>query len=187
MDGWVAVTVKNQKLIDTNEVSRDSTIRSKNSFDPLDSHSTPIGPNPPLLPHATTLPLPTTTTPDDVASTTTQPCSSRQQLRKRHARHILHLLAQQEDAFLNRAIATAEHERTRLAKEDLSNPRRQAIDAPQRCTFPHTPRYQPWPNPRLQRQKSCPEAHLHQACSLCPHAHGPPLSPRPRAHCPCHL
>ena len=56
------------------------------------------------------------------------PCSSRRQLRKRHARHILHLLAQQEDAFLNRAIATAEHERTRLAKADLSNPRRQAID-----------------------------------------------------------
>ena len=129
MDGWVAVTVKNQKLICTNEVSRDSTIRSKNSFDLLDSNSTPIGPNPPLLPHATTLPLPTTTTPDDDASTTTQPCSSRRQLRKRHARHILHLLAQQEDAFLNKAIATAEHERTRLAKEDLSNPRRQAIDA----------------------------------------------------------
>ena len=129
MDGWVAVKAKNRKLIGTNEVSRDSTFRSKNYFTLLASHSTPIGPNPPTLPQATSLPLIITTAPNDVASTTTQPCSSRRQLRKHHARHILHLLAQQEDAFLNRAIATAEHERTRLAKADLSNPRRQAIDA----------------------------------------------------------
>ena len=109
MDGWVVVKEKSKKLIGTNEVSSNSTLRSNNYFEPLVPSSTTIDPYPPKL---ATLP----TQEDDSSSTTTQPCSSRRQLRKRHARHILHLLSQQEDAFLNKAIASAEHERTSLAK-----------------------------------------------------------------------
>jgi hypothetical protein len=60
-------------------------------------------------------------------STTPQP--SRRALRRRHAKHVLHLLAQQEDAFLDKAIARGEHERTAIAKADHSLPQRLAIEA----------------------------------------------------------
>ena len=54
---------------------------------------------------------------------------SRRTIRRRHAQHNLHLLAQQEDAFLDKAIAMAEHECTVIAKANVTLPQRRAIDA----------------------------------------------------------
>ena len=62
---------------------------------------------------------------------------SRRTIRRRHARHILRLLAQQEDAFLNKAITRSEQERTAVAKADTSMPQRRNIDANHRITH-HT-------------------------------------------------
>ena len=61
---------------------------------------------------------------------------SRRTIRRRHAQHILRLLAQQEDAFLDKAIARAEQERTAIAKADTAMPQRKAIDANHRITRP---------------------------------------------------
>jgi hypothetical protein len=57
----------------------------------------------------------------DNAQTTTQPVS-RRTICRRHARHILHLLSQQEDAFLNKAIIQVENQHTALAKADTNSP-----------------------------------------------------------------
>jgi hypothetical protein len=40
---------------------------------------------------------------------------------QKHVKHTLHLLAQQESAFLDRSIRRAENERTEIAKRDTTN------------------------------------------------------------------
>jgi len=50
-------------------------------------------------------------------------------LRKHHIEHVLHLLSQQEDAFLEHAIVHADNETTAMTKADQSNPLLHAADA----------------------------------------------------------
>ncbi|KAL7474759.1 hypothetical protein ACHAW6_005919, partial [Cyclotella cf. meneghiniana] len=54
--------------------------------------------------------------------------ATRRILRRLHTRTILRLLRQQDSAFLDTAIQDAENERTQLAKADMANPKRLAID-----------------------------------------------------------
>ena len=53
---------------------------------------------------------------------------------QKHVQHTLRLLAQQEDAFLERSITRAEQEKTELAKRDMNNKMKQAIDAAHKLT-----------------------------------------------------
>ena len=46
---------------------------------------------------------------------------------RRHVRHTLRILAQQESAFLDKSIARAEQERTDIAKKDINSPVQRAI------------------------------------------------------------
>ena len=71
----------------------------------------------------------------DTIDTTTKP-PSRKAIRRRHAQHILRLLDQQEDAFLDKAIARAEQERTTAAKADTTLPQRLAIEANHKIARP---------------------------------------------------
>eukprot|EP00804_Cyclotella_cryptica_P026853 CCRYP_019907-RA/>CCRYP_019907-RA protein AED:0.59 eAED:0.21 QI:0/-1/0/1/-1/1/1/0/254 len=120
---------------------------------------------------------------DDASTTHTQPCSSPPTARASAMPATSCTSKPSKRMLFNRDhIATAEHERTRLAKEDLSNPGERPLDAAKHVPqlhLPHTPRYQPWPNPRLQRQRAAQRVtstkHVHFA--RC--AHGPPVSPRP--------
>jgi hypothetical protein len=67
--------------------------------------------------------------PDKDKSTKAPATPTRKQICKRHAKHILRQLVQQESAFLERSIIRAENERTELAKQDKNNPRKHAIKA----------------------------------------------------------
>ncbi|KAL7477527.1 hypothetical protein ACHAW6_003334, partial [Cyclotella cf. meneghiniana] len=64
---------------------------------------------------------------DKIDSTTKPP--SRKATRRCHAQHILRLLDQQQDAFLDKSIAIVEQERTAITKANTTMPQRQAIDA----------------------------------------------------------
>lgn len=62
-------------------------------------------------------------------STSRVKATNRKTNSKKHVRHILRLLEQQESKFLDRSIARAEHERTIIAKADLNNKQRRSIDS----------------------------------------------------------
>ena len=181
MDGWVEVKTKNRKLIGTKEVSSDSTFRSKNYFTLLNSHSTPIDPNPPSLPNATSFPLIITTASNTTtASNDEAPCTP-------------HLAPPgsargcfpQQGHCHSRARAHSPRQDRPLQPQTHGH--RRSTHIPHYCTLPHPPRHRPWAHSSLQRQTSSPEAHIHQTCSLCPHTHSPPLSHRSSACCPGHL
>ena len=86
-------------------------------------------------------PPPTTPESDSFGPLPSDIRKQRKQQRKRHDKHILLLLDQQESAFIKCNIVQAENECTTLAKEDRSNPQRLAIDAAHQLTTNKQPSF----------------------------------------------
>jgi hypothetical protein len=63
------------------------------------------------------------------AKQSTSNATNRKSTSKKHVRHILQLVEQQECKFLDRSIARAEHEQTISAKADTNNKQRISIDS----------------------------------------------------------
>jgi hypothetical protein len=85
----------------------------------------------------------------------------RKRLRQKHRLATFRRLAQQEDLFLDECITTAEDERTILAKKDVKNRKKKAIDAA------HTPGSTPMRTPgyaqRARNAKYTATTALHRA------------------------
>lgn len=100
------------------------TPNENNAFSAFSSSTELDCPGPPpndnLLERSTELALST-------KQSTSKPESKRNKSKK-HVRHVLRLLEQQESKFLERSITKAENERTIMAKADTTNKQRIAID-----------------------------------------------------------